>query len=342
MRPKHLLLFGLTICLLIVASPAFAGKPGTGNPTQYLGNGFPSGPHFNLLIHGKDATFSCPQLVPEYYLVVIGDNNNDGDLGDYVKECDLGDSCTPTDKLIYGNVINIPRAQGEDPISILIESGKKMTAPGTIGLEVTDWCTESFPDDGSAAPPLGDKAVLRLEQNAYGYAVYARVLGKPGEDGGPTFEILPGLPTVVDGEGSTLALVGFVNSTGTYNASGALITRYESSGQGKGAISATDISPIFQFTGSVCYDTVQSQCCVDTDDPLDGWNRCDLLADVGIDGACPETDADGYDYTTIDSTCMDFQNMWVFNVADFVNVLYSINSTGVYNMQIRFYPLPLK
>ena len=122
---------------------------------------------------------------------------------------------------------------------------------------------------------------------------------------------------------------------------------------GKSIIGAPLISLRFPFRKVRCWinenlniwetDSPQSQCCVDTDDPLDGlWNRCDLLADVTSGLSCPATDVDGYAYTPVTDYCMAFQNMWVFNVADFVNVLYSINSTGVYNMQIRFDPLPLK
>ena len=49
---------GLT-CILAsaLAGPAWAVKPGQAvNP-----NGFPSGEHFNLNIHGKKLDFNCPE-----------------------------------------------------------------------------------------------------------------------------------------------------------------------------------------------------------------------------------------------------------------------------------------
>jgi hypothetical protein len=364
MKLKPLFLFGLMVSLLTTASVSFAQKPtNPDDPTQYLGNGFPSGPHYNLLIHGKGATFRCPQ--PEFYLRVTVDNNGDSDAGLLVTECDEGDVCEATDIQIFGNVINCPRVQGTDPITILMESGLKgpKSAPATIGLEVTDWCTESFPDDGSIAPPLGDSAVMRLQKNDLGYAVFARVVGRPGENGGPTFNMIPSLQLVQDEAGNDLVLLGFVTPTGVFNEDGIPINRYDTTKSGKGVKGATNISNLFKWTGDVCYvqaDTdpyciVEGEnvctslalCCVDTSDPLDGlWDRCDLLTDVGVDldfdgdYECPVNDGT-YPYWPVAGTCRQYENQWVFNIADFVNVLWDVTHDGVYNVQIRFYPLPL-
>jgi hypothetical protein len=366
MRTKLLLSVGLLVCLSITVGLAFAQKPTVpDDPTQYLGNGFPSGPHFNLLIHGKAATFSCP--APEYYLKVTADNNGDGDLGQLVKTCDAGDTCETTTVQIFGNVINAPRFESKDPITILMESGLKgpKSAPSTIGLEVTDWCTESFPDDGSAAPPPGDSAVMRLQKNDLGYAVYARVLGKPGKDGHPEFNMVPALNLVQDEDGNDLILLGLVTPTGVFNEDGIPITRYDISKSGKGVRTATNISSLFNWTGSVCYlqadtdpycggdvepvCTSRELCCVDLPTADGVWDRCDLLTDVGIDPdgdgnyECPQYyDEDaGVRYSLVTALCRDYNNYWVFNIGDFVDVLWDVTMDGAYNVQIRFYPLPL-
>jgi len=71
---------------------------------------------------------------------------------------------------------------------------------------VTDWCTESFPDAGAVT---GDGAMFRLPANAGGYAVYARITGKPGGDGEPTVTFNQGEFTYVEDEsGNDLILVG--------------------------------------------------------------------------------------------------------------------------------------
>ena len=49
---------------------ASAGKP-VDNDGNFIGNGYPSGPHYNMHFHGKGETFTCPD--PQYYYVVTVD-----------------------------------------------------------------------------------------------------------------------------------------------------------------------------------------------------------------------------------------------------------------------------
>jgi hypothetical protein len=139
----------INLCLggfvLALCSSANAGKPVDDNGIPF-GNGFPSGEHYNLIIHGKKAEFQCPDA--EFDPI--------------------------TGEQIFGNVINIPRVDDGLPIEIFMESGRKGPKGKTDAstLEVTDWCSKSF--DGSGAS-------LRLPKNDAGYAVYARVTGKPGD-----------------------------------------------------------------------------------------------------------------------------------------------------------------
>jgi len=148
---KRNLLFSFLglIAIGLIAVSSFAGKPK--DDGIFLGNGYPSGPHYNLNLIGKKDNFSCP---PPQYLV-IADINGDGDIDQIVGSCDAGDIC----EQVYGNVIFMPRNENgaADPISITIESGRKgpKSKPGTTEYEVTDWCTQSFPDDGSSPPALG-------------------------------------------------------------------------------------------------------------------------------------------------------------------------------------------
>ena len=224
----------------------------------------------------------------------------------------------------------------------------------------------NFPDDGSSVPPLGDSAVVRLPKDPEGYAVYARVLGKPGVDGAPMFNMVPSLNLAKDESGNDLLLLGFVTPTGVFNAGGLPINRYDSTIKGKAAMTATNLTSLFEWTGDVCYIqedsdlycyegtedvcTTRALCCVDTSNPADGtYERCDLLTEVGDDLddgivgnlVCPATDAEGYAYIPVEAQCRHYDNKWVFNIADFVDILWDIQHTGIYNVQIRFYPLPL-
>jgi hypothetical protein len=104
-------------------------------------NGFPSGAHYNLNIHGKKADYNCTKVVYD-------------------------EAGNP----VYGNSIFVPESgQG---IQILIKSGKK----GGKGSELY----QSFQATDACAVFDGSPAVVELPPNENGYRVYARALAKPG------------------------------------------------------------------------------------------------------------------------------------------------------------------
>ena len=324
---------------LIAAVEAHAAKPVDSSGLPF-GNGFPSGAHFNLNLSAKADHFTCPE--PSF-----------DELGNQE----------------FGKVIFFPRVQGEDPITVLMESGTKgpKGAPDTETLEVTDWCTESFPDFGQAS---GDSAVLRLPYNANGYAVYGTLGGKPLEDGEPTVSISPDLFYVEDEAGNDLVLLGLVDSSGTatFGSDGTILYRTDPGGstKGKGVRKATDLTGLFEYSGEICYVqsdpsaycydesgsytcTTRDLCCVD--DNSDGvYEACDLLANVAVlvdDGmggtllACPsDPTVDPYLPIAVSAACQSYENEFVFNIADFVGYLWNIDSTGAYLIRIRFYPIP--
>ena len=161
-------------CLFTV--PAFAVKPGEEvNP-----NGFPSGEHYTLNIHGKKLDFQCPE--PQF------DENG---------------------ALVYGGSIFIPEdGQG---IQILMESGsaKGKKAATLTEFGVKDRCTADFD---------GDAAVLQLPPNDEGYRVYGRPLAKPTDE--PSLTVTPELLAAEDEFGNNLVFLGLVTDNGFESASG--------------------------------------------------------------------------------------------------------------------------
>ena len=137
-------------------------------------NGFPSGAHFNLNIHGKKADYNCTP--------VVYDTNG-----------------IP----VYGNGIFVPET-GQD-IQIVLKSGRKGGKASDLYQEfqVTDACAPAF--DGSPA-------VVELPPNANGYRVYARALAKPG--GSATLTYGGSLFSAVDEYGNDLVDLGLVTSGG--------------------------------------------------------------------------------------------------------------------------------
>ncbi len=124
--------------LILAGAQAQATKPGQDtNP-----NGFPSGEHFNLNIHGKQAGFVCPEQQYD----------------------ELGNP-------IYGNSIFVP--EDGSGIEIYMESGAGKKAQEITDFQVVDACTTAID---------GDPAVLELPPNDKGYEVYARALAKPTDN----------------------------------------------------------------------------------------------------------------------------------------------------------------
>lgn len=364
---KLSLLGGLAVVFVLglAAPPIFAGN-------NLLGNGFPSGPHFNLNIHGKKDNFTCPAAKYE----VTNSGTSGVPVGTIVEgSCPAGATC----QQVYGNVIFVPRGWGNGPIEILMESGRKgpKSNPDTTELEVTDWCTKDLD---------GDAAVLRLPKDLDGYAVYARILGKPGDGGDPTFKFTSRELALVEDEfGNDLLGLGLITETGIVDFAGNELTRWDTGTKGKGVQKAKNITEIFEFTGQVCAINDQDAFCADADpactagptvccvpfqddgsggleetnegctDPgLVGFAACVNQIDTNSDSIpddCPVTityqDADGNSVETtnvcdVTTQCKGFEDEWIFNIADFVNVLFGIDPDGSYTVQIRFYPLPLQ
>jgi hypothetical protein len=171
MRLERLYSYLITMVVTcLFAFPALAVKPGYDvNP-----NGFPSGEHYNLNIHGKKLSFQCPEPKVDEY-----------------------------GNPVYGGSIFIPEdGQG---IQIIMESGSSKGKRATTLTEfgVKDACTADFD---------GDAAVLQLPPNDKGYRVYARPLAKPTDE--PSLQVMPELLAAVDEFGNDLIYLGLVTDSG--------------------------------------------------------------------------------------------------------------------------------
>jgi hypothetical protein len=318
----------LVSVLAIGVSASMAGKWPDGEGS-FIGNGFPSGPHFNLNLKAKDsATFTCPDEVEvkDYYCPDVGSIYGDS------SSCD--ENCDADCIEIYSNVIYFPQGDGSDNFTILMESGKnkpkgKPTEPVNYPdvLEVTDWCM-GFQNN--------DNAAFRLPADPDGYAVYARLTGDPKND--PSFDFTNPELAYVEDNGQDLILLGFITG-GLWSPNFEPISRTKGTGVNK----ATDITSLFMWTGDVCtfndYGGVETQkCCIDTSDPLDG------IYDECMDPNFEEPYCDP-GYTLVSTYCTYYDDpVWVFNIAEFVGMLWDIDPLDSYKaslIQIRFYPLPL-
>ena len=244
--------------IFLSLSLAHATKPGeTVNP-----NGFPSGDHYNLNIHGKSANFTCPEITTD----------------------EFGNP-------VYGNSIFVPLSGGGD---ILMESGsgKGARTESITNFQVTDPCSQPFDND---------PAVVQIPPNSKGYEVYARALAKPTDAPFMVVEgSLYGAEDDAGNDLIYLGLVtsdGFTTPDKTFTRTKGKSTAVPITGMFEWSGQVCYLSPDEYCLDGECTET--ALCCVDEN--LDGvYEECGSAADY-LDGVCPEgtlaTDALCQEYT---------------------------------------------
>lgn len=312
MRKKHIIhAIIFSVAIFLAYGPGYATQPGQlVNP-----NGFPSGPHYNLNIHGKNTGFTCPDQ--KYYMAISTcPINGCGvySLDQLVETCPEGFGCSQTSTPIYGNSIFVPEI-GEG-IEIYMQSGKL----GGKGSKASSLPQSELWAIDPCAGFDGDKGVIQLPPGEYD--VYARALATPTDN--PSMTVIPQLVGVEDEFGNDLIYLGLVTDNGFQ-------TETQSFTRTKGKSTAIPITGLFEWTGEVCYFSdpgdgaiITQKCCIDND--LDGiYDDC-----TGDVSACPGTNVDTY--------CKTYSKDWIFNIGDFVNYLWEANNSGLKLLQVRFYP----
>ena len=182
MRIKLLRILLAVVFVFGLFSLAQAGKPQDSNEV-FLGNGFPSGPHFNLNIKAHKDDFNCPNADD----VMKGYCPDDQKIYGSVEECDAVidtavidtiDVCASDCIAVYGNVINFPETGIASNSKLLMESGQE----GSKGKAKKAQTTPSYPDllevtDMCLGFEANDNAAFRIPADPDGYAVYARTTG---------------------------------------------------------------------------------------------------------------------------------------------------------------------
>lgn len=309
---KTKLLISVLASILMMASSVVAGPKNKSGDPGNIWDVLPdelTGDHYTLNIHGKKTDFNKQDCIVE--------------PDPYTGE--------------YSNNIFIPSEKTEAAIQILMESGnaKGKWASENNVYGVRDSCTAEFD---------GNEARLVLPANQKGYFVTARVLGKPTDD--PSLTINNGqLKWVKDEAGNDLLVLGLVDETG-FETPEVTMTRTS------GKVKAVDISGLFRWSGDVCYfDTTnycydgltyvcadETLCCIDYE-PDGIYDNCvDASTD---DGGITYYCGVGFeDYSLVNVGCYYHEQEWVFNIADYVGVMWDAYPEGGFKLaNIRFYPI---
>jgi uncharacterized repeat protein (TIGR01451 family) len=319
-----MVLLATVLSLVFSSSVALAAKPqNAGNKGMDViakSNGFPSGPHFNLNIHGKDpSTFTLPDPLPTPPLgnsIFISEYSPYWDGSKWIEE------------------------------TIQYESGRKSSV---AELEVWDAWAQSLD---------GDPALVKLPYEAEGFYVFGRILGKPqnGKDDPddrsnfilkPNDQIVDISNLVDDGEGG-LEPLGLITKDEIYYAGEEAFYRFDDpTEKGKGKSQARDITHLFLYSGWVVdpsLDIAEPYGVIDDDDvpvtpPAEAYDY-DLVANGGNgDGILQIDEWLAYNAALSEPLAWYFAQEWIFNIADLVITEQGLVNDGTKLFQIRFYPV---
>jgi hypothetical protein len=327
---KYFIYFMLFFAILVLCfNSAYATKPG-----EYVNpNGFPSGQHYNLNIHGKKAEFNCPEQ--QYYMEITGcldDICGEYEEGQLVENCPDGFTCIETSVPIYGNSIFVP--ENGKGIQIYMQSGKV----GGKGKKA-----EALPQNELwAIDPCagfdGDGAVIQLPPGEYD--VYARALATPTDN--PNMTVTPELFAAEDEHGNDLVYLGLLTGDGFQTLKDTFTRR-------GGKSTAIPITGLFNWTGMVCYTELPegytgaetTHCCNDYDsDGIYDYCCSDENGNLSYEQEECSGDLSGFvvgECTEIQTYCNEHTDAWIFNIADFVNYLWNTDNNGLKLLQVRFY-----
>jgi hypothetical protein len=331
---KSTVSFLLVAALVLGVSTAMAGKPE--NVVQWS-NGFPSGPHFNLNIHGKNPDYMCDSepgggsvFVPEYGYSEIQMIQNKKSS---ISELTVHDKCAFDDGVVkvqlpighyqvYARILAKPKKNGESrEVSFypkLIEACNDTTVydPNNDGvvdvndLYLLDINGNGYVDDLDDPDLNGDGDVNQLDVE-----IWASTFGD-----------------MIECTDSTLIALGIVTGTNAFTQDGQSLDRT------KGKSKAVNVTDMLMYSGIV-FDTSLDW---DGDGDLDIVDYVNTVnIDQNTDGYVTESDFEMWiDELELAGLVQDYRTdpIWVFDLADLVVYGWDYENNGSKLVQIRFYP----
>jgi hypothetical protein len=299
---KHALLRTSTgfLFVLAFAFPALGQKP---QDVIEHSNGFPSGAHFKLNLHGKKELFTCDAdmttggsvFVSEYGTSTLEYMSN---RKSQVTELMVLDACS--------------EALDGDPARVQLPSEAE-------GYYVFGRILGK-PNNGANGGP----SKILLTPNPV-----LEICNDDPLNPDPTF------PDATDCD-STMWSLGLVTTNGVYETTEAGFERFDSTSTGgKGKSMAKDITGLFLWTGFACLGALD----LNGDGVLDAAD-VPMSYDLNMNGMIDPDEFQNFlaDQVTA-GTCVFFENEWVFNIADLVVQSQTIENDGTKLLQIRFYPV---
>jgi hypothetical protein len=292
-----------------------AGKGLADKPVDVVmwSNGFPSGPHFNLNIHGKKDDYNCDPtsgggsvFVPEY-----GDSEIDfvQNKRSSVNELTVHDKCAGFDD--DPALVQLPAGEYQVYARILAKPLKDDEQRDVVFYpKLVEACNDTLSaldTNGNGVIDLGDLSAD---------------LDGDGDIDEDDLALYYEFPDAVDCSDSFLLGTGVVTSGGVFDMDSQELIRT------KGKSKAVDVTELFQWSGYAC-DQIYD---VNGNGEID---LGDLSADLDGDGDIDEDDLQIY----LDMSCTFQDSVWIYDIADLVVYGWDYKNNGAKLLQTRFYPV---
>lgn len=310
------------ILLLIGVSPALAAKPqqsGSGKDVIAISNGFPSGAHYNLNIHGKKADY-------------VGDPTPGGKSVFVLEYCGLDQDGVPTQHIQYvtNNKASLDTLTVLDPLT---EAFDGTPAKVQLPYEASGYYVFARilgkPNNGKTS--TASSIILYPNQVI---AAYNDI------DEDPDFG-------TYTGDEEALLNLGLIVGPNLYTAEPEGYVRFNpESTKGKGNSKATDITKLFTYTGWVVDASldINEDGVIDINDvPVGDYDNdpnTEENQDYNNDGDEDEADVEAWLEDMIaEGMAWYFDKEWILNIADLVITEQGLVNDGTKLLQIRFYPV---
>lgn len=286
----------LALFLAFQVYPAMAAKP---LPVIEMSNGYPSGAHFNLNIHG---TSSC--------------QTSEGGNSVFISE--YGDS---TIQYVTNRKSSVTELIALDTCAEEFDSDPaKVQIPYESEGYFVFARIKGKPNNGQGA--LESSVILS-----------PNLVTDACNDTDPEN---PDFPTYTECPDDTLLALGLIVGTNVYEATDVGFVRFQDQdAKGKGKDKATDITSLFMYTGWV-YDAIldfNSDGVIDENDvPLDYDLNGNGIIDPDEFGNWQLDQVDA-------GLATFYENEWILNIADLVVTDQNISNDGTKLLKVRFYPV---
>ena len=291
------------LILLSLFNPAMAAKP---LPVIGFSNGYPSGPHDNLNIHGK-SDFICD----------VSEGGNSVFISEY------GDSTityvTNRKSSVTELIVLDKCAESFD------ETPAKVQLPYESEGFYVFAAIKATPNNGNNA----EQSSVILSPNLVRQAC------------NDTDPANPDFPTYTECPSDDLLALGLIVGNNVYEATDIGFVRFEDpDAKGRGKSTGKDITDLFKWTGWVFDASLDliADGIIDTNDvPL----TYDLVENGG-NGSGVIDDAEYENWLDVQNAAglaTYYENEWILNIADLVVTDQNISNDGVKLLKLRFYPV---